>query len=91
MECIGYDPKSENGLPGRRYFQKGGENRTHHVHMYQVASPEIERHLAFRDYLRSHLQVAKASGQLKEQLAHQFPYDIESYIKGKEHLYVSGG
>jgi len=24
--------------------------------------------------------------QLKQQLARQFPYDIESYIKGKNHL-----
>lgn len=23
MIAIGYEPKGENGLPGRRYFQKG--------------------------------------------------------------------
>lgn len=86
MQDIGYEPKGENGIPGRRYFQKGGDNRTHHVHIYQVGSPHIDRHLAFRDYLRTHPEEAKTYGHLKQQLAHQFPYDIESYIEGKEHL-----
>jgi GrpB-like predicted nucleotidyltransferase (UPF0157 family) len=86
MIAIGYEPKGENGISGRRYFQKGGDNRTHHVHIYESGNPEIERHLAFRDYLREHQEVAKTYGDLKEKLAKQFPYDIESYIKGKEQL-----
>lgn len=86
MIAIGYEPRGENGLPGRRYFQKGGDNRTHHVHIYEMGNPEIERHLAFRDYLRTHPKVAKDYGQLKEMLAKQFPYNIESYIEGKEQL-----
>ena len=51
MKNSGYDPKGENGIPGRRHFQKGGDNRTHHVHIYGVKSEQIERHLVFRDYL----------------------------------------
>jgi GrpB-like predicted nucleotidyltransferase (UPF0157 family) len=86
MIAIGYEPKGENGISGRRYFQKGGDNRTHHVHIYESGNPEIERHLAFRNYLREHQEVAKTYGDLKEKLAKQFPYDIESYIKGKEQL-----
>lgn len=86
MKAIGYEPKGENGLPGRRYFQKGGDNRTHHVHIYEAGNPEIERHLAFRDFLRVHPNIAKEYGELKEALAKQFPYDIESYINGKEQL-----
>jgi GrpB-like predicted nucleotidyltransferase (UPF0157 family) len=86
MIAIGYEPKGENGISGRRYFQKGGDNRTHHVHIYESGNPEIERHLAFRDFLREHQDVAKTYGDLKEKLAKQFPYDIESYIKGKEQL-----
>lgn len=86
MIRIGYEPKGENGIPGRRYFQKGGDNRTHHVHIYQIGSSEIKRHLAFRDYLRDHPDEKKSYGELKMKLAKQFPYDIESYIKGKENL-----
>lgn len=84
--AIGYEPKGENGLPGRRYFQKGGDNRTHHVHIYEIGNPEIERHLAFRDYLRLHSDIAKEYGDLKVGLAKLFPYDIEAYINGKEKL-----
>ncbi|ASN05408.1 GrpB family protein [Virgibacillus necropolis] len=80
MENIGYEPKGENGIPERRYFQKGGDNRTHHVHIYQLGNYEIKRHLAFRDYLRTHPESKKRHGELKQKLAQQFPHDIESYI-----------
>ena len=86
MIGIGYKPKGENGISQRRYFQKGGDNRTHHVHIYQLGNSEIERHLAFRDYLRTHSDVAKKYGDLKEYLSQLFPYEIESYITGKEQL-----
>jgi GrpB-like predicted nucleotidyltransferase (UPF0157 family) len=86
MQDIGYEPKGENGIPGRRYFQKGGDNRSHHVHIYQLGNYEIVRHLAFRDYLRTHPDAKKKYGELKERLAQQFPYDIESYIGSKERL-----
>jgi GrpB-like predicted nucleotidyltransferase (UPF0157 family) len=49
MEALGYEVMGEFGLPGRRYFRKNNEAgvRTHHVHTFAAASPEIERHLAF--------------------------------------------
>ncbi|GMA64187.1 GrpB family protein [Alicyclobacillus fastidiosus] len=86
MRDIGYDPRGENGIPGRRYFQKGGDNRRHHVHVFQVGSPHIERYLAFRDYLRAHRNEAREYGDLKRKLAREFLCDIDSYIQGKESL-----
>ncbi|MFC5605060.1 GrpB family protein [Sporosarcina koreensis] len=86
MAVIGYEAKGENGIAGRRYFQKGGDERTHHVHIYESGSQEIERHLAFRNFLRVHPKRAKAYGDLKEKLAQQFPYDVEAYINGKAEL-----
>jgi GrpB-like predicted nucleotidyltransferase (UPF0157 family) len=86
MQESGYEPKGENGIPKRRYFQKGGENRTHHVHIYQTGSYEIKRHLAFRDYLVLHTDEMNKYADRKEELAQQFPYDIESYINGKNYL-----
>ena len=88
MKKSGYEPVGENGLAGRRFFQKGGNNRSHHIHVYQLGNPEIDRHLAFRDYLREHLIVATQYGNLKEKLSQQFPSDIGSYIAGKEQLIV---
>ena len=86
MQEIGYEPKGANGIVSRRYYQKGGDKRSHHVHIYQVGSVEIIRHLAFRDYLIVHPNVMKRFGELKEKLARQFPDDIESYINGKNHF-----
>ncbi|MET3689643.1 GrpB-like predicted nucleotidyltransferase (UPF0157 family) [Priestia megaterium] len=84
MTDLGYEILGENGISGRRYFQKGGNNRSHHVHIYEYQNPEIERHLAFRNYLRVHESDLKAYGDLKEKLAKMFPNDIGSYISGKE-------
>lgn len=34
MASLGYDVAGDWGIPGRRLFRKGGENRTHHIHFY---------------------------------------------------------
>ncbi|MFC7322108.1 GrpB family protein [Halobacillus campisalis] len=86
MEASGYEVMGENGIQGRRFYQKGGDERSHHVHIFEAGHPEIERHLVFRDYLRSHPQDAAAYGELKERLAYDFPHDIERYIQGKKSL-----
>ncbi len=84
MIDIDYEAKGENGLPGRRFFQKGGSERTHHIHFYGIDNPEIDRHLAFRDYLRTHPDAVQKYGNLKKELSQRFPCNIEAYIKGKE-------
>ena len=86
MINIGYSPKGENGIAKRRYFEEGGDNRTHHVHIYQSGSHEIMRHLAFKEYLKEHANALKAYSQIKERLAKQFPDNIEAYINGKDHF-----
>ncbi|MFB4211487.1 GrpB family protein [Shouchella sp. JSM 1781072] len=84
MVNIGYSPKGENGIAKRRYFEKGGDNRTHHVHIYQSGSHEIMRHLAFREFLKEHPNALKAYSQMKERLAKEFPHNIKAYINGKD-------
>lgn len=84
MQEIGYRPRGELDIPGRRYFSKDtGGIRSHQVHCYPIGHPEIERHLNFRDYLREHDQAAEAYGQLKEELAAQHRYDSHAYTKAK--------
>ncbi len=84
MEEAGYAAFGENGIPGRRYFQKAvGDDHSHHVHVFEIGNSEIERHIAFRDYLRAHPQAAEKYGTLKARLAEKYPYDIESYQSGK--------
>ncbi|MBG9791617.1 hypothetical protein ABD76_03455 [Paenibacillus dendritiformis] len=85
IEGLGYECMGEFGMTGRRYFRKGGDNRTHHVHVFQADNKEdIHRHLAVRDYLRSHPEAVEQYGNLKASLANQFPNDIEAYMDGKD-------
>jgi GrpB-like predicted nucleotidyltransferase (UPF0157 family) len=72
MKGLGYDVAGDWGIPGRRLFRKGGENRTHHIHFYQIDNPQIDRHLIFRDYLRSHPEEAARYSRFKEELAARF-------------------
>jgi GrpB-like predicted nucleotidyltransferase (UPF0157 family) len=84
--ALGYEAMGEFGLPGRRYFRKESSRgiRTHHVHTYEANSPEISRHLAFRDYMIAHPDAAQQYSELKRQLAKQYPQDIEGYMDGKD-------
>jgi GrpB-like predicted nucleotidyltransferase (UPF0157 family) len=74
FEEIGYEYLGEFGMARRRYLRKGGDERTHQVHIFQETDRiNIERHLAVRDFLRAHGEMAR-----------QYPYDIEGYCDGKE-------
>jgi len=85
MMALGYEPKGENNIPGRRFFRKGGDiNRSHHVHAYEAHNPEVGKHLDLRDYLRAHPYRAELYGELKRALASRFPDDIGEYIQGKD-------
>lgn len=85
MSQAGYIPRGEYGIPGRRYFIKGDEDlHTHHIHMFEVDHPEVDRHLRFRDYMIAHPQEAQVYSCLKEDLARRYPADIEGYMDGKD-------
>lgn len=86
MEGLGYEVMGEYGIKGRRYFRKedASGTRTHHVHAFQVDSPEFERHLAFRDFLIAHPEEAQQYSLLKQKLALDHPEDMEAYIDGKD-------
>jgi GrpB-like predicted nucleotidyltransferase (UPF0157 family) len=87
MPSLGYQAMGELGLPGRRYFRKSSAGvRTHHVHGYATGHADIERHLAFRDYLRAHPTEAAAYEALKLKLAAAHPSDREAYQAGKAEL-----
>jgi len=84
MSAIGYEAMGEYGIRGRRFFIKGGDQRSHHVHVFQKGSTHIERHLDFRDFMIAHPQEAARYADLKRSLARRFAFDIDSYCEGKE-------
>ena len=73
----------EYGISGRRFYWKSKEKHTHHIHLFEESHREIDRHLAFRDYLRENREIACAYSQIKRDLAVQFENDIVSYVEGK--------
>jgi GrpB-like predicted nucleotidyltransferase (UPF0157 family) len=82
----GYQFKGEQGIPGRQYFRKGVPNHTHHVHIYQNNDLNINRHLAFRDYLLSRPELIKKYSKIKIALVKEDCYDVDKYIDGKNDI-----
>jgi len=83
MEELGYEVMGEYGIPKRRFFRKGGNKRTHHIHIFQAGNEEIERHINFKEYLITHPDKRREYSKLKEKLANKYTYDVESYTNGK--------
>lgn len=83
--ALGYEALGEFGIPGRRYFRKNAPDgaRTHQLHAFAAGSPEIARHVAFRDYLRAHPASAAEYAALKRALAAQHGADSGAYTDGK--------
>lgn len=84
MRGIGYEPKGESGIPRRRYFKKGGNNRTHNIHAFARTDSNVTRYIAFRDYLRAHPEVAYEYAKLKNDGATKCDNDIVRYCDGKD-------
>jgi GrpB-like predicted nucleotidyltransferase (UPF0157 family) len=83
---LGYEAKGENGIPGRRFFQKGGDNRTHHVHFFQNGDEQIHYHLDFKTFLLEHPEQAYRYKQKKLELVSKFPNEHQKYQEGKQEL-----
>ena len=85
LENIGYEYLFEFGIKGRRYLRKGGDERTHQIHIFHKNDTyNLTRRLAFKDYLLTHEDKVKDYGELKSKLALKYPFDIEKYCDGKE-------
>lgn len=82
---IEYEYLGELGIAGRRYLRKGGDERTYQIHIFHADDwNNIGRHLAFRDYMRTHKNKRDEYAKIKKELAGRFPYDIDGYCGGKE-------
>lgn len=56
------------------------------LHIYERGSPQIKRHVNFRDYVIAHPEDAKAYAALKISLAKRFANDINNYVIGKDKM-----
>ena len=83
MASLGYEAKGENGIEGRRYFQKGGNQRTHHVHVFQAGDESLIRHRAFKEYLIAYPEITREYGEIKKQAASDCQNNIMLYMSMK--------
>ena len=58
-------------------------HRTHHLHLIPFESRLWFERLAFRDYLKTHSDVADEYAELKSRLAKQYHFDREAYSDAK--------
>ena len=82
---IGYIHEGDLGIKDREAFKYTNKPhlQTHHLYVCPQYSAELHRHIAFRDYLRTHPEAANEYSKVKEKAAQLFPDDIDSYIEFK--------
>ena len=85
LRGIGYEyvPEYEAEMPDRRYFRKGPPEAHYHMHMVEVGSDFWERHLLFRDALRSDTALSGQYERLKRRLATELGADARAYTEAK--------
>jgi GrpB-like predicted nucleotidyltransferase (UPF0157 family) len=83
LAAVGYVHQGNLGIEGREAFESPAGLPAHHLYVCVQGSAALINRLTLRDYLRGHPDRAAAYGQLKKQLAAQFPTDIDKYGAGK--------
>jgi GrpB-like predicted nucleotidyltransferase (UPF0157 family) len=85
VEALGYGWYGEFGIPGRRYCARSDAagNRIAQLHFFAADSPQIARHLAFRDYLRAHPAAARSYEAEKRRARDLHPNDSHAYTDAK--------
>ena len=87
VRALGYEyvPELEADLPERRYFRRWSDGlRTHQIHLVEAANRAWwDRHVNFRDWLRTHPEDRERYAALKRRLAHEHSHDVAAYTDGK--------
>ena len=85
LRKIGYQHEGNLGITGREAFKYEGKEhlRKHHLYVCPEDSQELRRHIAFRDYLKTHPDAVREYSCIKEEGAELYPDDIDRYIEHK--------
>lgn len=84
LRKIGYTSFTPSQGSDRYYCcGKGPHSAGYHLHLVRFKSHEWEKHLLFRDYLRTHLEIARQYYELKKELAVKYNSDRGGYTEAK--------
>jgi len=86
VEGLGYAWWGEYGISERRYCNLDDPvtgRRKVQLHCFEVGSQQIARHVAFRDYLRSRPDIARAYDEEKDRCQILHPLDSHAYTDCK--------
>ena len=83
LQEIGYTPRGEAGIKGRRFFRKHTKPVGFHLHFYDVTNRSVRSYIDFRDYLIAHPGSAEEYEELKIQLAAKYGHDRPTYTEAK--------
>ncbi len=83
LSTLGYAHQGNLGVEGREAFSTPAELPPHNLYLCPSDSLALANHLAVRNYLRAHPEVAREYGELKKRLANEFANDIDGYVDGK--------
>ncbi len=89
LASLGYVYQGDLGIPERAAFLPPSNQHPHHLYVCPPYSAEFRKHIAFRDYLRSHPKDAEAYADLKKALAERFRENRADYVAAKSE-FVTG-
>jgi GrpB-like predicted nucleotidyltransferase (UPF0157 family) len=92
LEKIGYYHNGNQGIPNRDVFKRGQSDAkheildsiAHHLYVCPSDSAELQRHILFRDYLKSNEDARIQYQSLKYALAEEAHQDRKKYAEIKE-------
>jgi GrpB-like predicted nucleotidyltransferase (UPF0157 family) len=83
LKSTGYKRGLRDPTPECRFFNKGLPEAHRHLHMAELTSDFWRRNLLFRDFLRTHPNVARQYYELKKDLAAKYGADRDGYTEAK--------
>jgi GrpB-like predicted nucleotidyltransferase (UPF0157 family) len=83
LASAGYEYQGDLGVAGREAFRTPPDEIPHHLYVCPPLSGEFRRHVAFRDYLRTHPEHANRYSPLKRELATRLSGDRDAYTQAK--------
>jgi GrpB-like predicted nucleotidyltransferase (UPF0157 family) len=89
LAALGYEHRGDLGIPEREAFAAPPGRPTHHLYVCPPESREFRRHVALRNYLRTHPSDARSYGELKRSLAIRYRDERSAYADGKREFIES--